>query len=334
MTTAVSPSPGSPAESRGRRWRRHLVTALLYTAIAPAVLASALGFFGKSQWIFDLLSHFRFQYTLWLALWAVLAVVLRRRNPAVLAVVFTLLNGAPLLHYLPARPSAPGSSPDLRVVAFNILEDNLERREVLAWLQAQEADVLILPEFSSRWLYDFKPLEEHFPHTFKNPGFNNFGMAIYSRFPLEERKREHFCAARVPCLTAKILVNGRPLRLAAVHPVSPLSQEEFATRNEHLRNLATRLQKDPVPTLVAGDFNTTAFSSHFSAFRKSTGLHDAARRRGYHPTYERYHSFFALPIDHILHPPQWTCTRFQVGPPLGSDHRPLVADFTFGTAER
>ena len=41
---------------------------------------------------------------------------------------------------------------------------------------------------------------------------------------------------------------------------------------------------------------------------------------------------FRIPIDHVLHARNVTCTRLRVGPRIGSDHLPLIADLaTVGT---
>ena len=83
------------------------------------------------------------------------------------------------------------------------------------------------------------------------------------------------------------------------------------------------------PIIVMGDFNASVWSSHFQGFMKAANLHDTGHKRGFQATWHR--SFFpiAIPIDHILHSAHFRCTNRTIGPGLGSDHRPVVADLAF-----
>jgi endonuclease/exonuclease/phosphatase (EEP) superfamily protein YafD len=329
VTTVADSAPDAQRPRAQRPWRRRLVTCLLYAAIVPAAVISVLGFFGHFHWILDLFAHFRPQYTAWFAVWTIIAIIARRRDLSVLAFSVTVLNLVPFSHYHPLPlPPTRSSNHDLRVITFNVLGDNTEGTKVLAWLEAQEADVVIITEYNPQWIASLRPLEKQLPHTYLQAGYANFGLAIYSKHPLTEKKRETFCSARTPCLTAKIIVRGVPLKIFAVHPLSPVTKNEFALRNEYLHNLANEVAKSSAPVLVAGDFNVSAFSSYFANFSKRTKLADAAQGRGFHPTYDQYNPLFGIAIDHILHSPEITCVNFQVGPHLGSDHNPILADFT------
>jgi vancomycin resistance protein VanJ len=82
--------------------------------------------------------------------------------------------------------------------------------------------------------------------------------------------------------------------------------------------------RDDLPVLVGGDFNVppdhAAMSALGTAFRFA--FEDAGWGYGYtRPT--RYPWFR---IDHILASPEWTFEACRVGPDLGSDHLPLVAE--------
>jgi hypothetical protein len=82
---------------------------------------------------------------------------------------------------------------------------------------------------------------------------------------------------------------------------------------------------DPAPNLIlAGDFNTPAdgriYQESWSAFR------NAFTEAGTGWGLTKQTRWFGARIDHILYAPPWTCRSAWIGPPRGSDHRPLVAD--------
>ena len=320
----MSDASAGPAPRTSLRAR--VITVLLYVAILPAVVTSILSLFAPLDWILDLLTHFRVQHLAWFAAWTIAAIILRRRNPAILAAAFALATAIPVSHYLPKRNSSSPDEGDLRIVAFNILEDNPEREAATSWLLAQDADILVLPEFSYRWHEEFKALDEAYPHHFKNAGVGNFGFVIYSRWPIASRARHSFCSRRIPCLEITVNVGGRPLRVFGVHPMAPISGPDTALRDEHLTNLTTHLKGVSGPYVVAGDFNATIFSPSLKTTVRTLQLQDSGHGRGLNPSYEAVNPFFGIQIDHIFHTADLETTAFRNGPSLGSDHRPVVAD--------
>lgn len=79
--------------------------------------------------------------------------------------------------------------------------------------------------------------------------------------------------------------------------------------------------------LIAGDFNLsqanpiyTKYWSHFI---------DAFSRAGFGFGHTRFTRWHGVRIDHILSDGNWKVTHSEVGPDVGSDHRPLIADVEF-----
>ena len=74
-------------------------------------LVSAGSLFGRTLWLFELLTHFRLQYVIAGAVLAVTLVALRRWFGAGIAAILAVANAAPLVPYLDTPPaiSAPGS---------------------------------------------------------------------------------------------------------------------------------------------------------------------------------------------------------------------------------
>jgi endonuclease/exonuclease/phosphatase (EEP) superfamily protein YafD len=78
--------------------------------------------------------------------------------------------------------------------------------------------------------------------------------------------------------------------------------------------------------LIAGDFNLTPWSEYFSDALEQSGLHDAALGFGLARSWPAQFAPAGIRIDHCLLSRHWRSQSTSIGPDLGSDHLPLVAD--------
>jgi len=99
--------------------------------------------------------------------------------------------------------------------------------------------------------------------------------------------------------------------------------------NSALRRLESRLARAratrmvPLP-IVVGDFNVPVESA---IYRDAwAGWSNAFSRAGLGFGWTKYTRWHGVRVDHVLHGPDWECRRAWVGPSLGFDHRPVVAD--------
>jgi endonuclease/exonuclease/phosphatase (EEP) superfamily protein YafD len=76
-----------------------------------------------------------------------------------------------------------------------------------------------------------------------------------------------------------------------------------------------------------GDFNLPVDSSIYGQVWNH--YHDAFSQGGWGWGYTKWTSWYGIRIDHILYEKAWACTKCWVGPNIGSDHLPLVADLVF-----
>jgi endonuclease/exonuclease/phosphatase family metal-dependent hydrolase len=77
-------------------------------------------------------------------------------------------------------------------------------------------------------------------------------------------------------------------------------------------------------TIVVGDFNmpveSRIYQEDWSDFR------NAYSQIGIGWGTTKQTNWFGIRIDHILYPPSWECRKTWVGPAMGSDHRPMIAE--------
>jgi hypothetical protein len=97
------------------------------------------------------------------------------------------------------------------------------------------------------------------------------------------------------------------------------------TRSRESDMISKRAAEIDGPLIVAGDFNLPEDSAIYRRdWSRYTDSHEAAGF-GFGYTWHTQR-FGALRIDHILCNGYWRCLRSRVGPDVGSDHRPVVAD--------
>jgi len=307
---------------------RPALTRLLWLGVAGFGGATLFAQLGRVHWFFDLFTHFPLQMTAGLTVLLLAAFCLRRWRAVLLTAVFLGPNLLALSYYFPTR-SFPDGPADLRVVCFNVLTSNSTPEPVRDYLTTSEADVIFLMETNRNWLAVLAPLEKTHPHVLKAPRDDNFGMALYSRYPIESHRFLRFEGSGVPGLQAIITIDGKSIEVVCGHPIPPIGAFRAASRNAYLEALAELAAASDLPTIVLGDFNATIWSPFFRDFLEATTLEDTGRKGGFQATWRRGHPLFSIPIDHILHSDELSCVGRQIGPALGSDHRAVMADFAF-----
>lgn len=307
---------------------RAVLKILLWLGLAILGGATVLGQLGRIHWFFELFAHFPLQIAGGLGVLLALAMMARQWGPAV-PIGLALIPNLLALHYYFPAVNRPSAKPNVRVLSFNVLTTNSSFREVENYLASSGADVLFLMEINRTWAAELAPLEAVYPHSVKEPREDNFGMALYSKHPIKSHDLRLVRGSVVPILRAILEVGGRELEVVGAHPVPPVGAIQAAWRNVYLQTLSETVLESDHPKIVLGDFNATVWSPFMRNFLERTHLQDTGRRAGFQSTWMRRNPLFSLPIDHVLHSSELVCTNRQVGPALGSDHRPLVADFAF-----
>ncbi|WP_370674030.1 endonuclease/exonuclease/phosphatase family protein [Pleomorphomonas sp. PLEO] len=320
-------------------------------AIVGAVAAATLARFNADSFYYgDLLTFFLptlFEVSLAATL---VALVGRHRLLAAIAVVLTVLNGLPL--FMPIdRAAASAGGRELRVATSNVLGGRSDYDDLIAWSTKSGIDVLGQQEVSGYVLRHFDALRNHFPQT---PSAELLGrypeVMAWSGWRI--LKAEHIKNVSVipgdgwggnplrlelapPDTTdAASIPASKPMVVVYVlHPTTPRSFDQWEGRNLYLNVVAKSVAAEApgTPVVVLGDFNTPTWSPFFQSFLKKSGLVDAAGT-GW-PSTTRFsrrwfakNFYFGSPVDHILVSRNIEVKHFEVGPDIGSDHLPVLAD--------
>ncbi len=324
--------PDAAAQRRDGRVR----SPLLELPAAAALLPAWLGLAGQWHWILDLFAHFRWQY-LPVAI-AVIVLARRQRCRGLLWAGFAtlLLNTALIAQVaLQSRPEATALAPDfaLRVLTINVLGSNPDKQAVVDHIRAADADIVFLAEADAAWVQALAPLDATYPHQLLHPRPDSFGLALISRIPLEAPQVRHLSPDARPTAIATLTHHGRRLLFVGMHPPPPMGAALAAVRDAQIAALGNLAAQAPVPVIAAGDFNATPWSAPMRRLaERGIGLH--GQPGAWRSTWMKG-TPLGIPIDHVLtSAPLWVESR-QVGPDVGSDHRPVLATVRWvGTGER
>jgi len=307
-----------------------LVLAGLVSGTFLAGVGTLAGFLARWHWRLELFSHFRMQYLGGLVVLALLFGALKRFHWATAAGLLALINLtliAPL--YLPAHPfQNPPETPTYRVFLMNVLTRNPEKEAVLRLIEAADPDFIVLVEVDQKWL-DALPLEARgYRFWVAHPRDDNFGLALFSRFPLEGSEILDLGGNGLESVVGVATLEGHRVTFLGSHPPPPTSERSAAQRNRQLLALARYAAAQSGPLLLLGDFNLTSSSPYFSDILHQSGLGDSRKGFGVQATWPTFWpAWMNIPIDHVLVSPDIRVIHREVGGPAGSDHRPVVLDF-------
>ncbi len=329
-----------------------LVTPYIIMLTAYLLLRLA---FGDRFWWLSLLNTFAHLLFLPLVLLLPLAILLRARGSVFRLLPLALVGGLWITpYYLPKAAPAPNGQ-TLRVLTFNVWGRNHDLRHVEAWLRQEQPDIAVLQEISPAYAVDHLPsLLDLYPYQSTQPDSPRWGGNItLSRFPVISME---FVDLHVPNEAAPLRivveVNGDQIAIYNVHLAWPVRQSprlplppalnsfylrvalgfDDRARNQQVQALLAHLQNEPLPYIVAGDFNTSDQSATYQQL--AAAMTDSFREagqgwRGSWPVSSARGLPSLLPplirIDYIWHSEQFDTLAAARGPALGSDHLPMLA---------
>ncbi|HWA61866.1 MAG TPA: endonuclease/exonuclease/phosphatase family protein, partial [Caulobacteraceae bacterium] len=313
------------------------LAALAAAAGAGALAVLALGG-AFSRWL-DVLTHFAPLY----ALVCLAAILLRlatgldggRLTYAVaaagLAAALALI--APdALAALKQRPAAPAGE-TLKLIQFNLWNENRDPEAAARWLAAQDADVVVLEEAND--------VAARVPHLLK--AAYPYQTTCAPPWPCSTR----ILTRRPPSAFAGLQGAVSPYRLSAAWVTLGEGDKAFTVAGTHytwpvppgpqqsqMRRMRQALAGfDPSSLILAGDMNSTPWS--FALRRQDRALGLVRRTHGLFswPAAPFAHGRLRSPlpflaIDQVYAGRTWRTVSVTRGPYLGSDHFPVVVVLT------
>lgn len=326
---AVSPPCFPPEQSPSTPRRALSLTGLVEAAGALVCLFTLTGFVGRWSWVFEITSHFRVQYTVLLVGFGLVAIWQRHRLRAAIFLAFGALNFWLLIPFLFSSPGlmTTSSTPSVRLLVWNVNSANRNFAELSRLLTEHDPDIVALIEVSPEWQRILHDTMKTFPHQRVEARNDNFGIALFSRIPVESVRIRYLGAASLPSVSAELMWGDRTISLLATHPLPPAGGSAAHSRDEQLQAVAKWTREQSGEVVVTGDLNITPWSPMFAEFLESADLRNSAEGYGVGGTWPAFFPPMLIPIDHFLHTGEVVVTHREVAKANGSDHLPLLVEF-------
>lgn len=295
----------------------------------------ALGFLGFLHPAFDTLGQLRLHASVGLFFLALGWRALGCSNaPAILFALVAFAGAAGSASGLPgvgARDVALTGEKARKLLQFNLRFDNSDHAGVLAMIEATDADILSLAEYSELWREPLERLSARWPFRFHCGESGHVGgSAIFSKFPFAPGRE--FCGDYASLALKDVEIDGRRIAVGSAHlrwPWPASGPRQVGRLSGELRNL-------PADALIAGDFNAATWSHTLQRFADAGKLETVA---GIGPTW--LHGMLpaslarhvGFPIDNVLAKGAVRIVSARTLAPAGSDHLPVLVEFVVRDSE-
>jgi len=301
---------------------------LIDLAAGTLMVTTLMGFFGRYWWFLDWFSHFRVQFFFLSCVLCLIYFIGKHRWMTAVMGVFLLLNFSLIFPLYIFPPHVQSEGQVYRILLANVFTENPNHGALSNLIAESDPDFVMLIEVNQTWLGDLNLTGLGYAHVISDPREDNFGIALFSRYPFESSEIKPFGHFDLPSIVAQVTLDHQPVIIVLSHPVPPKSEGLTLHRNSHIHDLMTFVAEQDEIIMAAGDFNATSWSPFFKDWLQIAHLRDSRLGFGVQPTWPARSWWLRVPIDHILVSPEITVHFRAVGPDIGSDHFPVIMDFS------
>lgn len=229
--------------------------------------------------------------------------------------------------YFYTGENAKGEEKNLKIISINIFSQNNEYQYLQKYINEETADVIVLQELTPEWQKNVEFIREKYPYYKEEPRSNNFGIAVYSKIPLDTVMTKNYIDDMHPSLIGELKVNGKPVSILMTHPVPPLpTQARFERRNKQYKLIKEEIDAMSTENIIMiGDLNSTVYSPNFKLLQ-SDKLKDARAGFGLQNSWNAFIPILRTNIDQCWVSKNIKVTNFYRGEDIKSDHFPIIAE--------
>ena len=270
---------------------------------------------------------------------AIAAVLLGQVVLAAAALAVALLGLAvlvPKLRRSPRQARDGHRSAAMTMALANLYLDNDEPDEAIGQLLDAAPDVLMMTELTDELVSRFDALggADRYPNrVHPMPLDGEYEAGIFSTRPFVESSVWE--QGELQVVEATVPIDEQELRVIAVHPEAPTGRAAFRRWRAQLAELERILAAANGPTIALGDLNSGTLQPPYerlleSPFRDAHDELGTALRPswGIAPWLPRWFPTLLARLDHLLVSPEVEIVSLEDLDPVGSDHRPFVAQLS------
>jgi endonuclease/exonuclease/phosphatase (EEP) superfamily protein YafD len=309
---------------------KNIMAVIIATLSTTTLLVACCGFL-PDIWMCDIASQFRIVWAWLLGSFALMSLLLRSKVAIAISLIGFFINGYPIASMLQTTPcpKSRASHRSLSILNFNTESQHNDHYDLLLNLIHLHApDVVVLVEVNQKWIDAIEPATKAYPY--KNIVIEGPGLALFSKFPIENSEVHKFGKSFHPRIIATLRIDRTPVQIVVAHPTTPQSEGGFVERNREFDLLKKEIGALRSPKILIGDLNCGPWSPAFVNLL-AAGLVDSEQGVGPQPSWPAragrvINSVFVppvIPIDHLLVSDDVCVTDRKVGPAMQSDHLPV-----------
>ena len=303
-------------------------TALLRVFQVGAVTTAAFSLLTLlDEWhrLLELFSHFRVQYCAVAVVLAAIFLIFRERNWLLGMLAIAAVNAAFVVPwYFPPRQAVIDNASSLTILHANVYGGNDDYPRFIELLAAEQPDIFFVQELSAGLQNALRAVHANYPYHQAVIRDDYFGIAVYSRLPLDQVTIHESPPLSLPSLVVALRLPSGPVTLLSTHPSNPIGRGLASARNQQLHDIGVLANSLPAPLVLIGDLNISIWAHHYRQLVEQTGLRNARQGFGILPSWPAQLPFARIPIDQCLVSPGIEVVEIRTGPAFGSDHLPLM----------
>ena len=237
--------------------------------------------------------------------------------------------------WTPTKGAAVPDQPIVRVYSANLWVFNTDVAAMRRSIVAADADILVLVEVGEAPAARIDELLAGYPHRTaigrtRGPG-DHARSIIASRYPILQRLPDRNDGLSAVGATVQTPIG--PINVFGVHLTRPWPYQYQWGQISQVMALTERRKAAPDhPVIAAGDFNSVSTARIGRQIQADMGLIPAP---GWPATWPSQAPAFAgITIDQVYRSPDLALITRRLGQPTGSDHRPVVTEFTRAQSPR
>jgi endonuclease/exonuclease/phosphatase (EEP) superfamily protein YafD len=226
-------------------------------------------------------------------------------------------------------------SNQVKIFTANVYQDNDKYHKMIAQIRQCDPDVIMLLETDKLWEKAMDVLVEDYHYCLKEPLDNTYGILFYSRLEIMQGAIKYLVDKEIPSIEATLkLPSGQLVKTWGLHPKPPVPGEDSRStaKDKEIMKIAFKVKQETLPVIVMGDLNDVAWSHVTELFRKTSGLLDPRRGRGFYSTFSANIWFLRFPLDYVFCSAHFGLINMKKFDHNGSDHFAMFSHFEYQPA--
>ncbi|WP_299673313.1 endonuclease/exonuclease/phosphatase family protein [uncultured Roseobacter sp.] len=221
---------------------------------------------------------------------------------------------------------APSPAEEMSLLSLNVLMENTRHHDLIAILEREDPDVLLLMETDDTWHAALSQTLARYPTIKSHIANYHYGLIFATRLETSGVELLWPLADDTPAVRAVMTSpSGAAFNFIGLHPRPPVFGNTTAVRDRQIKEVALMTKSSERPTVVMGDFNDVAWSWTTKRFKRYCDLLEPRVGRGMMSSFHAEYPFMRLPIDQMFMTKDVGLVSFRRLEPFGSDHFPMAA---------